>query len=88
MQKRVCVALLLSGRDAFIYLLLHNFNEPKSTLHGKFKGFPKKGVNAASYFDLDCKFYIKVYLNVKIFVIQKQHRICWLKENNPCENIK
>lgn len=48
MQKRACVALLLSGRDAFIYLLLHNFNEPKPTLHGKFKGFPKKGVNAAS----------------------------------------
>lgn len=38
--------------------------------------------------ELECKFYIKLYLNVKTFVIQNEHRICWLKVNYPSENIK
>lgn len=46
----MCVVLLLPRRDVFIDLVLINFNEHKSILHGKLKGFPEEGINTASEF--------------------------------------
>lgn len=49
-MRRVWVVVLLLSRDVFIDLVLNNFNEHKSMLHGKLKGWPEEGINTASEF--------------------------------------
>lgn len=48
----MCVFLLILGRDVLIDLVLNNFNEHKSMLHGKLNGFPEEEISAAAEFGI------------------------------------
>lgn len=46
------VFLLILSRDVLIDLVLNNFNEHKSMLHGKLNSFPEEEIITASEFGI------------------------------------